>query len=167
MFKKLIAPVVVGGVLLGSLAVGGVAAAATPTTTSTPAAHVRAPRAHRWLRVHRKELRAQGLAISAKTIGITPQALRADLRSGESIAQVAEELGERPGIKQMGQVMKAATALAAANGSSAAAVESALTTAADNAVKQAETAGKVTATQATVIEARLPARIDKAVNHVF
>jgi uncharacterized membrane protein len=144
MFKKLIAPVVVGGVLLGSLAVGGVAAAATPTTTSTPAAHVRAPRAHRWLRVHRKELRAQGLAISAKTIGITPQALRADLRSGESIAQVAS-----------------------ANGSSAAAVESALTTAADNAVKQAETAGKVTATQATVIEARLPARIDKAVNHVF
>ena len=30
-----------------------------------------------------------------------------------AIAQVAEELGERPGIKQMGQVMKAATALAA------------------------------------------------------
>jgi len=30
-----------------------------------------------------------------------------------AIAQVAEELGERPGVKQMGQVMKAATALAA------------------------------------------------------
>jgi uncharacterized protein len=30
-----------------------------------------------------------------------------------AIAQVAEELGERPGIKQMGLVMKAATALAA------------------------------------------------------
>jgi uncharacterized protein len=30
-----------------------------------------------------------------------------------AIAQVAEELGERPGMKQMGQVMKAATALAA------------------------------------------------------
>jgi uncharacterized protein YqeY len=30
-----------------------------------------------------------------------------------AIAQVAEELGERPGTKQMGQVMKAATALAA------------------------------------------------------
>jgi uncharacterized protein YqeY len=30
-----------------------------------------------------------------------------------AIAQVAEALGERPGIKQMGQVMKAATALAA------------------------------------------------------
>ncbi|QBJ96969.1 GatB/YqeY domain-containing protein [Rhodococcus sp. ABRD24] len=30
-----------------------------------------------------------------------------------AIAQVAEELGERPGPRQMGQVMKAATALAA------------------------------------------------------
>jgi uncharacterized protein YqeY len=30
-----------------------------------------------------------------------------------AIAQVAEELGERPGVRQMGMVMKAATALAA------------------------------------------------------
>lgn len=30
-----------------------------------------------------------------------------------AMAQVAEEIGERPGIKQMGQVMKAATAIAA------------------------------------------------------
>ena len=30
-----------------------------------------------------------------------------------AIAQVAEEIGERPGIRQMGQVMKAATAIAA------------------------------------------------------
>jgi uncharacterized protein len=30
-----------------------------------------------------------------------------------AIAQVAEQLGERPGMKQMGLVMKAATALAA------------------------------------------------------
>ncbi len=30
-----------------------------------------------------------------------------------AIAQVAEELGERPGMRQMGQVMKAATAVAA------------------------------------------------------
>ncbi len=39
MLKKLIAPVAVGGALLGSLAVGGVADAATPATTSTPAVH--------------------------------------------------------------------------------------------------------------------------------
>ncbi|WP_282784922.1 MULTISPECIES: GatB/YqeY domain-containing protein [unclassified Nocardia] len=46
-----------------------------------------------------------------------------------AIAQVAEENGERPGMKQMGQVMKAATALAAgrADGSRvAAAVKSRL-----------------------------------------
>ena len=91
-----------------------------------------------------RALRAKGLAISASTIGITPQALRADLKSGKSIAQVAS-----------------------ANGSSAAAVESALTTAADDAVTQAETAGKLTSAQASAIEARLPARIDKVVNHVF
>jgi hypothetical protein len=30
-----------------------------------------------------------------------------------AIAQVAEEIGERPGVKNMGQVMKAATAIAA------------------------------------------------------
>ena len=30
-----------------------------------------------------------------------------------AIAQVAEEIGERPTVKQMGQVMKAATAIAA------------------------------------------------------
>jgi uncharacterized protein len=30
-----------------------------------------------------------------------------------AVAQVAEEIGERPGAKQMGQVMKAATAIAA------------------------------------------------------
>jgi hypothetical protein len=144
MLKKLIAPVVAGGVLLGGLAAGGVASAATPATSTTPAAHAGAPKAHRWLRTHRKDLRAKGLAISASTIGITPQALRADLKSGKSIAQVA-----------------------AANGSSASAVESALTTAADHAVQQAQSAGKLTSAQAATIEARLPARIDKAVNHVF
>ena len=142
MFTKLVAPVVVGGVLLGSLAVGGVASAATPSTT--PAVHSRASGDHRWLRAHRKELRAKGLAISASTIGITPQALTADLTSGRSIAQVAS-----------------------ANGSSATAVESALSSAADKVVTEAVTAGKLTSTRASRIEARLPARIDRIVNHVY
>ncbi len=148
MLKKLIAPAVAGGILIGSLAVGGAAYAATPSTTTAPsttqAAHPGARAAHRWLRTHRKDLRREGLSISASTIGITPQALRADLVSGQSIAQVA-----------------------AAHGSSAAAVESALTKAADSALQQAETAGKLTAAQVATAEARIPARIDKAVNHVF
>jgi hypothetical protein len=144
MHKLLIAPVVAGGVLFGSLALGGVAGADTSTSTTAPAAHAGAPKAHRWLRAHRRSLRAQGLAVSASTIGITPQALRADLKSGKSVAQVAS-----------------------ANGSSAAAVESALTKAADDAVAKAQSAGELTSAQASAIEARLPARIDKAVNHVF
>ena len=145
MLKKFLAPVAVGGALLGSLAVGGVAGAATPATTSTPAVHAAGTHpARQWLRAHRKGLRAQGLTISATTIGITPQALKTELKSGKSIAQVASE-----------------------HGSSATAVEAALTTAADNAVTQAETAGKLTSAQAAKIDARLPARIDKLVNHVF
>jgi hypothetical protein len=146
MFKKLVAPIVVGGVLLGSLAMGGVATAATPSTTTTPAASAAAHplKARHWLRAHGRAVRAKGLIISASTIGITSQALRADLKSGKSIAQVAS-----------------------ANGSSAAAVESALTAAGDKAVARAESAGKLTSTQAAAIEARLPVRIDKIVNHVF
>jgi hypothetical protein len=148
MLKKLIAPAVAGGILVGSLAMGGVASAATPTTTTTPSttqtAHPGARAARQWLRAHRRDLRREGLSISASTIGITPQALRADLVSGQSIAQVA-----------------------AAHGSSASAVESALTKAADSALQQAETAGKLTAAQVAKVEARVPARIDKAVNHVF
>ena len=134
MLKKLIAPAVAGGILVGSLAVGGAAYAATPTTPRPRTPPSPGPAARQWLRAHRQDLRREGLSISASTIGITPQALRADLVSGQSIAQVA-----------------------AANGSSASAVESALTKAADGAVQQAQTAGKLTAAQAAAIEARLPA----------
>jgi len=57
--------------------------------------------------------------------------------------------------------------VAVANGSSASAVESALTQAADGVVQKAQTSGKLTAAQAAAIEGRLPVRIDKIVNHVF
>ena len=61
MLKKLIAPAVAGGILAGSLAVGGTAFAATPApTTTTHATHAGARAAHRWLRAHRKGLRAGG-----------------------------------------------------------------------------------------------------------
>ncbi len=44
-----------------------------------------------------------------------PQLTDAELAdvADTAIAQVAEELGERPSMRQMGQVMKAATAIAA------------------------------------------------------
>jgi hypothetical protein len=146
MLKKLIAPVVVSGALLGSLAVGSAAYAGTPTT-SAPAAsatHHADGKARTWLKAHRKAIRAESLAISAKTIGVTPKALVTELKSGKSIAQVAGE-----------------------HNVAVSDVVSALTTAADAKVADAVKAGTLTQAQADKITARLPARITKVVNHVF
>jgi len=146
MLKKLVAPVVLSGAVLASLAVGGTAGAATPTTTAPVAAttHHHAGAFRTWWKANRKTIRAEGLAISAKTIGVTPQALAAELRTGKSIAQVAGE-----------------------HNVAASTVVAALTSAADAKVNAAVTAGKLTPAQGSVITAKLPARITKVVNHVF
>ena len=144
MFKKLIAPVLVGGALLGSLAIGGIAQAATPPSTAVPTAHAAVHPGHKWLREHRKEIRKQAIAVSASTIGVTPQALVAELKTGKSVAQVAAE-----------------------HNVSASTVESALVAAADAKVARAVSAKRITQAQATRITAALPARIAKLVNHVF
>ena len=66
MSKKLIAPVVVSGALLGSLVVGGAAYAAAPTPTATgpaaahAAAHHADGKARAWWKAHRRSIRAQG-----------------------------------------------------------------------------------------------------------
>ena len=144
MIKKFIAPVLVGAALLGSLAVGGSAQAATSTSTATPAAHVVTHPGHKWLRAHRKDIRRQAMIISASTIGVTTPALVAELKTGKSIAQVAAE-----------------------HNVSASTVESALVSAADAKVAQALSAKQITQAQADRITAALPARIAKLVNHVF
>jgi hypothetical protein len=146
MLKKFIAPVVVSGALLGSLAVGTAAYAGTPTTTAPAASatHHAAGKGHGWWKAHRRAIRAQGLAISATTIGVTPQALLAELKTGKSIAQVAGE-----------------------NNVAVADVVTALTTAADAQVAGAVKAGVITQAQADKITAKIPARITKIVNHVF
>jgi hypothetical protein len=149
MFTKLIAPVLVGGALLGSVAVGGTAFAATPATPA-PAAHAAAHPAHAathagraWLKAHRRALRRSVVVISASTIGVTPEALVTELRSGTSIAQVAGQ-----------------------HDVSASTVESALVTAADAEVAKAVTAHELTQAQADRITAALPARITKVVDRV-
>jgi len=144
MRNKLIAPVVVGGLLLGGLALAtpGVAAAATPTDPS--ATHATKGDITSWVRSHRKEIRKAGVTISAKTIGVTPQVLVTDLKAGNSIAGVATQHGVSPQT-----------------------VVNALVSAADSRINQAVTNGKLTAAEASVIEARLPARVTKAVDHVF
>ena len=144
MFKKLIAPVLVGGALLGSLAVGGSAYATTPAPTNAPAAQVGTHPGHKWLKEHRKDLRKQAVVISASAIGVTPKALVAELKTGKSVAQVAAE-----------------------HNVSASTVESALVSAADAKVAQAVSAKQITQAQADRITAALPARVAKLVNHVF
>jgi hypothetical protein len=144
--KKLIAPVVIGGVLLTGVAAGGAAYASAPAAT-TAVATAKAPGHHAlrgWLRAHRKEIRRVGVVISAKTIGVTPQVLVADLRTGKSIAEVAQ-----------------------ANNVSPQTVVNALVSAADAKVTQAVSDKKITQTEADKIDAALPGLITKAVDHVF
>jgi hypothetical protein len=145
MLKKLIAPAVAGGILVGSLATGGAAYAATPAPApAAHAAHATVKPAHHWLRAHRKGLRRAAIAISASTIGITPTALVAEVKSGKSIAQVATEHNVTSDT-----------------------VVGAVTKAADAKVAQLVAAHKLTQAQADKFEAALPARLTKFVNHVF
>lgn len=144
MFRKIIAPVVIGGVLLGGVASSGVAYAATASTPSASTSKASAGQIRAWVRGHRRELRKAGLDISAKTIGITPQTLKADLKAGNSIAGVATQHGVTPQT-----------------------VVNALVSAADGKVNSAVTAGKLTSTQASAIEAKLPTVVTKIVDHTF
>lgn len=142
MLKKVIAPVVIGGALLGGVAITGTAYAATAPAST--AAHDGKGQIEAWVRAHRKELRKAGLDLSAKTIGITPQALRADLKAGNSVAGVATQHNVSPQT-----------------------VVNAVVSAADSQINQAVTGHQLTSTQASKIEAKLPGWVTKVVNHTF
>ena len=147
MLKKFIAPVLVGGAILGGVASAGSAYAAAPTppavtATATPQAGSHPLAA--WVRAHRRQLRRAAIGISATTIKIAPKDLVTELRSGKSIAQVAGEHGVSPQS-----------------------VVTALVTAADARISKAVTNHKLTAVQAAKIETALPGRINKLVNHTF
>ncbi len=144
MLKKIIAPVVIGGALLGGVATTGAAYAVTPTASTATPTHAGKGQIKAWIRAHRKEIRKAGLDLSAQTIGITPQALRADLKAGNSIAGVATQHNVNPQT-----------------------VINALVSAADSRVNQAVGAHQLTSTQASKIEAKIPGRVTKVVNHTF
>lgn len=147
MLKKLLVPVVMSGAVVGALALGTTAYAATPApapTASTTPAHAGSGAARAWLRAHRKELRAAGVTISAKTIGITPQALAADLMAGGSVATVAGQ-----------------------HDVSVPTVVGALDSAATAKVNQAVGNHQLTQARATKIEARLPGLLTAWVSHTF
>jgi hypothetical protein len=88
--KKIMALGVVCAALLVAMAVPAVAGAATAAPATVGA---RTPgRDHRlgqWLIAHRRQIRRDVLSISAKAIGLSRQDLAADLRSGQSLADVA------------------------------------------------------------------------------
>ena len=135
------------------LATSGVALAGAATgTSSTPASNapVVAPAAaaqatHPALR-HRARVRLRRLlrgaaGVVTKTIGIDRPTLRQELRSGKTIADIANEHGVDPQT-----------------------VVDALVTAATNRLDAAVAAGRITSERASKIEPRLPDRITKLVN---
>jgi hypothetical protein len=144
-FKKLIAPVIVGAVLVGGA--GGAAVANAATVTPAATTHVSAG-SHlglkRWLRDHRREVRRAVVAISAKTIGVSPQNLVSELRSGKTIAEVATD-----------------------HNVSSQSVIDALVHAADARISQAVTNHKLTSSEASKIEAKVPGLAAKVANHQF
>lgn len=141
--KKVIASCVIAGTLVGGVAAGTAAYASSPSAPVAATAHTGSHPLRAWVLAHRRELRRDGVAISAKTIGISPQALVTELRSGKSIADVAGQ-----------------------HSVSAQTVVNALDSAADAKINQAVTNHKLTEAQAKTIEARLPARLTKAVDRV-
>jgi len=146
MMKQILAPVVLSGAVVGALALSTTAGAATPApapaASATDSAHAGRGAAHAWLKAHRRELRAAGVTISAKAIGITPQTLAADLKAGTSVAAVAGQ-----------------------HNVSVATVVGALDTAAVAEVNQAVGSHRLTQGQADRIEAKLPGLLTTWVNH--
>ncbi|HEY5024681.1 MAG TPA: hypothetical protein VII76_06875 [Acidimicrobiales bacterium] len=147
--KKMIATVTVGLALSGVAGIGLSAGLATPAGAATPSAVAGPSTAARhplraWLRAHRKALARDTVRISAKTIGITPKDLLSTLRSGQSIAEVAQ-----------------------AHNVDVQTVVSALVQAADTQVGQAVDNHKLTQAQADKIEAVLLEAVTKVVNHVY
>ncbi len=144
MLKKLVAPVVITGALLGGV-VGGASAyaAAPPSTPAAATAHSGKHTLQSWLRDHRVKLRREGVAISAKTIGVTPKALVTELKTGKSVAQVAGE-----------------------HNVTAQTVVNALDRAATAKIDKAVTKHRLTQTEASKIDALLPKYLTTAVDKV-
>ncbi len=146
--KKTFATVAAGLALSGVAGVGLSAALSSPAdATTTPAVATATttgqhPR-RAWLRAHRKAVARHAVRISAGSIGITPQALVGALRSGQSIAQVAQD-----------------------HGVSTSTVVHALVRAGDARVTRAVNAHKLTQAQGTRIESVLPKVATRIVDHV-
>ncbi len=143
--KRIVTPIAIGGVLLiGATSAGFTDAAYASTPAATTPVQSTNGGIGIWLRSHRRQIAHAVVAISAKTIGVSDQSLVSDLRSGTSIADIANEHAVSPQT-----------------------VVNALVKAADAALGKAVTNHKLTSAQATKIEGVLPGRVTKLVNRVF
>ncbi len=92
MIKKTIASIAVGGMLLvGGAALAAGTAGATTSTTPSSSSSTGTPPAHGWVKAHRHALVRDAVVLTAKDIGVTPQDLVSELKSGKSLADVAGE----------------------------------------------------------------------------
>jgi hypothetical protein len=149
-FTKIIASASVAAVLgLAGVSVAGATSnpgSPTPATTTAapaPATPKTAPKpATRGKRIALRRLVRRGAAkVIAKTIGITPAALRTELKAGKTIAAIATEHGVQPQT-----------------------VITALENAATAKINAAVSAGKLKPARATRLETRIDKLVPKIVN---
>jgi hypothetical protein len=143
--KRIVAPGIVCVALLAGLAVPGIASAAGSTpSTVTAKTQGHDHRLEKWLIAHRLQLRSAVLSISAKAIGLSRQDLATDLRSGQSIAAVAD-----------------------AHHVSTRSVVNALVGAADTELSKVSASHKLSSAQVTKIKQKLQTDVVKLVDHRF
>ena len=97
-----------------------------------------------WFKAHQTSLRTYALDVSAATLGLTRKALLTEARTGESIAQVAEEHGVS--AQKLTSVLTAATRARV-----------------DTAVRN----HRLTRKQADKVDALLPAHLHELINRVY
>jgi ribosomal protein S20 len=142
--KKLIATVAVAGLLVVGGAGAAFAADDGGSTGSAPATTQPATGARRAAHpALRRALRRGVLKVSAATIQIDVQELRADLRNGQSIAQVAQSKGVDPKT-----------------------VVDAIVKAADAKIDALVQKGRISSERAAKVKARVPDLAERAVNRV-
>jgi ribosomal protein S20 len=133
----------VGIALAGALAVGSACAAfaadSSGTATTTPSAQPAAR--HPGLRA---EVRRGAAKVVTDTLGVSRQDLRAALKSGQTLNDYTKSLNKDPQT-----------------------VVDALTTAANARLDQLVAAGTIKPDRAATVKSKLPARIDKLMNHQF
>lgn len=139
--KQLIAGVVTAGLLVtGTAAVAGAATSSATAPAAASAAEHHGHGKHQHLR-HR--LVRAGAKVAAGTIGISTKDLVSEVRSGKSVAQVAQAHGVEP-QKVIDAVVKAG----------------------DTKIDRLAADGRINAERATKLKERLPKLVERIVNRV-